>query len=497
MKREHVVIPCAGMVFFFMALSFVFIVPGQAGSEAGPDLRNGIMGYSGNLIEAGAKAATISGGGQYGFPNRVMSDAGSIGGGAGNEAGSAATVSGGIGNTASGIRSTIGGGQQNRATRDSSVIGGGFGNLAEGSHATVGGGMTNAASEVNATVGGGSGNTASERHTTVSGGSINKASGFASSIGGGTYNKAGGTYSAVGGGISNTASGMESTVCGGAGNVASGEGAGISGGMSNRATGSYCTIAGGRANAAGREVYDSKGLAYATVGGGMENVASGSFSAVPGGSQNLAAGDYSVAAGHRAKVDASHEGVFLFADHHGKDFSSAAPNEFAVRSSGGVRFVTGTDTGGQPTAGVRIPPGGGAWETLSDRFSKTALSTVNGQEILEQLEMLPIQIWSYRAEHPQVRHIGPTGQDFHEIFQLGKDDRFISTVDADGIALAAVQGLLHKVKEKEAIIRDQREQIIKMKENMSAQMRRMAALEERLSQIENAIEKGSLSRARD
>jgi len=162
-----------------------------------------------------------------------------------------------------------------------------------------------------------------------------------------------------------------------------------------------------------------------------------------------------------------------------------------------VRFVTGTDTGGQPTAGVRIPPGGGAWETLSDRFSKTALSAVNGQEILEQLEMLPIQIWSYRAEHPQVRHIGPTGQDFHEIFQLGKDDRFISTVDADGIALAAVQGLLHKVKEKEAVIRDQREQITKMKENMSAQMRRMAALEERLSQIENAIEKGSLSRAMD
>jgi trimeric autotransporter adhesin len=487
MKREHVVISCAGMVSFFMALSFVFIVPGHVGSEAGPDQRNVIMGYSGNRIEAGAKAATISGGGQYGFPNRVTGDAGGIGGGAGNEAGSAATVGGGIGNTASGIRSTIGGGQENRATRDSSVIGGGFGNLAEGSHATVAGGMSNAASEVDAAVGGGSGNVASERHATVSGGSTNKASGFASSIGGGTYNKAGGTYSAVGGGISNTASGMESTVCGGAGNVASGEGAGIGGGMSNSATGSYCAIAGGRANEAGREVPGSKGFAYATVGGGMENVASGSFSTVPGGSHNVAAGDYSVAAGHRAKVEAGHDGVFLFADHHDKDFSSAAPNEFAVRGSGGVRFVTGTDTAGQPTAGVRIPPGGGAWETLSDKSSKTALSPVNGQEILERLEMLPIRIWSYRAEDPSVRHIGPTAQDFHEIFQLGKDERFISTVDADGIALAAVQGLLHKVKEKEATIQDQRDEIRKMKENISAQMRRMAALEERLKQIENAI----------
>lgn len=150
MKREHVVISCAGMVFFFMALSFVIIVPGHVGSEAGSDLRNVIMGYSDNRIEAGAKAATISGGGQYGFPNRVTGDAGSIGGGAGNEAESAATIGGGIGNTASGIRSTIGGGQENRATRDSSIIGGGFGNLAEGSHATVARGMSNAASEVDA-----------------------------------------------------------------------------------------------------------------------------------------------------------------------------------------------------------------------------------------------------------------------------------------------------------------------------------------------------------
>ena len=134
---------------------------------------------------------------------------------------------------------------------------------------------------------------------------------------------------------------------------------------------------------------------------------------------------------------------------------------------------------------------------LSDKFSKTALSPVNCQEILERLEMLPIQIWSYRAEHPQVRHIGPTGQDFHQIFQLGQDERFISTVDADGIALAALQGLLHKTKEKEVIIQDQREQIRKMKENISAQMRRMAVLEERLSQIEYAIEKGSLNEARE
>jgi hypothetical protein len=40
-----------------------------------------------------------------------------------------------------------------------------------------------------------------------------------------------------------------------------------------------------------------------------------------------------------------------------------------------------------------------------------------------------------------VIHIGPTAQDFHAAFGLGSDDETIGTVDADGVALAAIQGL--------------------------------------------------------
>jgi hypothetical protein len=32
-------------------------------------------------------------------------------------------------------------------------------------------------------------------------------------------------------------------------------------------------------------------------------------------------------------------------------------------------------------------------------------------------------------------------QDFHAAFQVGDDDKHIATVDADGVALAAIQGL--------------------------------------------------------
>ena len=37
--------------------------------------------------------------------------------------------------------------------------------------------------------------------------------------------------------------------------------------------------------------------------------------------------------------------------------------------------------------------------------------------------------------------MGPTAQDFYAAFGLGEDERHISTVDADGVALAAIQGL--------------------------------------------------------
>jgi transposase len=38
-------------------------------------------------------------------------------------------------------------------------------------------------------------------------------------------------------------------------------------------------------------------------------------------------------------------------------------------------------------------------------------------------------------------------QDFHAAFNLGDDDKYIATVDADGVALAAIQGLNQKLEE--------------------------------------------------
>jgi hypothetical protein len=74
----------------------------------------------------------------------------------------------------------------------------------------------------------------------------------------------------------------------------------------------------------------------------------------------------------------------------------------------------------------------------SDRALKTDFAPVDPEEILARVVALPIERWSYRGE--TVQHLGPMAQDF-AVFGLGADDRHISTLDASGVALSAVQGL--------------------------------------------------------
>src|SRR5207245_5606908 len=143
--------------------------------------------------------------------------------------------------------------------------------------------------------------------------------------------------------------------------------------------------------------------------------------------------NYAFAAGFRAK--AGHSGAFVWADaSSGFDFLSLQTNEFAVRATGGARFVSGVDANGVPVAGVSLPAGSGSWTTLSDRNAKTHFTPVNPRELLDRVARLPIQSWSYKSQGDSIRHIGPTAQEFHAAFTVGEDDQHIATVDADGVA---------------------------------------------------------------
>jgi hypothetical protein len=380
-----------------------------------------------SALTAATFLGCVAGCGEPAPPDQVTGTFGTIGGGMGNETGDYATVCGGSHNTASAYHATVGGGSYNTASVGHSVIGGGLENTVSGSMATVGGGWGNAATHVDATVGGGRGNTAEGRHATVGGGLVNEAKRGAA-ISGGSFNTAG-ANAAIGGGSYNTGSGFHATIAGGAGNEARANYATVAGGLSNSATG-----------------------IYATAGGGRGNTASGDYATVAGGFYNEAAGDFSFVSGRRANVVAAHAGAFLHADSHDSDFRSAAADEFAVRATGGVRLVTGVDSSGSPLVGAELPAGSGSWSSLSDRRVKTNVAPTDESLILSLLAELPISTWNYAGQHPSVRHIGPAAQDFHAAFGVGEDDRHISTVDADGVALAAIQALYRLVKERDVQI---------------------------------------------
>jgi hypothetical protein len=327
------------------------------------------------------------------------------------------------------------------------TIGGGTNNTASAARTTVGGGYGNSASRLDATIGGGGGNVAGGSHATVSGGSRNVASGRDATIGGGAYNMASATLTSVGGGTENDAAGFGATIGGGAGNNASGSQTTVAGGLSNQATG-----------------------IYAAVGGGYRNTASGAYATVSGGSLNQAGGDYSQASGHQATVAPGHDGAILFADSTDTPFHSLAADEFAVRASGGIRLVTAVDGNGNPIAGVKLAAGSGSWGILSDHRVKANRVPADQFQLLALVAELPIATWNYTSQDPSIRHIGPTAQDFHATFGLGQDDQYISAVDADGVALAAIQGLYQLAQEQEAQLR--------------AQQQHIAALEARLAALE-------------
>jgi trimeric autotransporter adhesin len=217
------------------------------------------------------------------------------------------------------------------------------------------------------------------------------------------------------------------------------------------------------------------------VFGGFNNTASGVNSSVSGGSENCAGGKSSWAGGEGAKVrpgtnsgdpgigcfqvpvtgnSDGHEGTFAWADSSGGNFISTGPNRFLVRASGGVYFgnedspiisagrYIDTSTGGYLSTG-------GTWTNASSRLLKHEFQRVDTRAVLGKVIALPITTWQYKSSAEGV-HLGPVAEDFQAAFGLG-DGESIATVDADGVALAAIQGLNQKLEAENAKLQAQQD----------------------------------------
>lgn len=419
-----------------------------------------------------------------GEDNSASGDYSSVGGGSTNTAANTgATIGGGISNQAQGPNSTVGGGTGNGVFDTYSTIGGGSGNTANGAGATIGGGYGNQAFFNSSTISGGNLNSASADFATVSGGYNNSANSAYNTVSGGRDNTVNGPYSSALSGFSNTAGDLILDTCafvgGGFENFSIARYSTVGGGWSGQATGDYSTVGGGRVNRAlatsatvaggsqnsafgaasfvGGGGQNSTYGAISSIGGGGYNNTDGNYSTVPGGLYNSATGNQSFAAGTKAR--ANHDGTVVISANSNSILSAAdsvyssAAEQMVLRADGFFYLTNSAGAASIPASVfLNTSTGGylstaGVWTNTSDKNLKENFTAINGDEMLDRIAELEISQWNYKIEGEDIRHIGPTGQDFYEAFELGLDDKSISSIDASGVALAAIKALYQENQE--------------------------------------------------
>jgi hypothetical protein len=444
-----------------------------------------------NNIHIDSPYSTIAGG----IVNDIGTNSSSstIGGGNNNNISTEsahATISGGLVNNigTNSPGAAIGGGRNHSIAGDSpyaTIVGGSFGRIGdEAPFSFIGGGEANriALGSYSTVIGGGLQNDVSTNsYFSVVGGGENNNIGTNSlytTIAGGRINDVGDRtdYVVIGGGIDNNiGNGSLACVIAGGGQNKIGSNAvystlhaayGVIGGGSHNdiATDSFgCVIAGGGENNIGTNVD------HGTICGGIFNVIArnSDHATIPGGFRNFAT-NRAFAAGTQAK--ANHSGAFVWADDSPTFFEvievrSTNNNSVTMRAAGGFRLFSNSGA----TIGAYLAPGSGSWTAFSDRNMKENFQPVNTRTVLDKVAALPLSTWNYKAQTNGVRHIGPMAQDFKAAFAVGETDTGITTVDADGVALAAIQGLNQKLEE-------QRAENVKLKERLARLERLMSKL---------------------
>jgi hypothetical protein len=112
--------------------------------------------------------------------------------------------------------------------------------------------------------------------------------------------------------------------------------------------------------------------------------------------------------------------------------------------------------------------------TSSGRL-KRDFATVDGRAVLARLVRLPVSEWSFAFDSEQVRHIGPTAEDFQEAFGLGQTGDGLHLTDVNGVALAALQGLYAELEDRDG-------QIAALRQGQADLLERLSALERVLAQ---------------
>ncbi len=127
---------------------------------------------------------------------------------------------------------------------------------------------------------------------------------------------------------------------------------------------------------------------------------------------------------------------------HFKITNTDAGSQWVFTNTGSSFFISLQGTGGPE---FKILNNGnailaGVLTEGSDINTKTAITDIDEQEILNLVSALPVTKWEYKDARGEV-HIGPMAQDFYAAFGLGNSETGIATIDTVGVALAAIKAL--------------------------------------------------------
>ena len=149
-----------------------------------------------------------------------------------------------------------------------------------------------------------------------------------------------------------------------------------------------------------------------------------------------------------------HPGAVVIGDSTAAEIGSRGPNE--VRSQSPIYAPS--------------------FNTTSTAAAKTDLEPVDPESILDGVSALPIHTWRF-TDVDDGRHVGPMAEAFHATFDLDQRGDTIASVDADGIALAAIKGLLGRHEAE----RD------RLQAEIADRHERIDELEARLAEIETEV----------
>jgi hypothetical protein len=80
---------------------------------------------------------------------------------------------------------------------------------------------------------------------------------------------------------------------------------------------------------------------------------------------------------------------------------------------------------------------------------KENIVPVSGEMLLRAIARLPIYTWNYLTSPATEKHLGPTAEDFHQMFALGNNPKAIAPGDLAGVALGAIQALSQALTDKD------------------------------------------------